>query len=264
MTYSDDFERKDLGRYDLKVKCMDDIYLFELNYGTYSNSYCNVSKDDKVFVNFGIDNNLGEDELSKRKEDMINEILKPMFGIEKAKRIVEVGILYIKLAYKKAEKFIIDNDLFVSNEEYLEKKELNSKDYEFRTVYDEGVGTISFYVKSKLFDDEFGIIIYQDASFYPVISTKHISENLTEEAQKQRLNAIKEFVYEVLNVKINFGTTIGKNNEIVPIRIKKLLKKATTYAKENGSIEYTDENGDIFTYKESSSDVVSLPKIGKI
>lgn len=251
-----------LKRYDVSVDFIDDGYLFILDYGTYNSSTCSVLEDNTVFVDYGNYTITDNDELLRRKEDIMNEILVPLFGKE-VKRLIETGIGNIPLAFKKAEEYIINNDMFVSNEiEQMRVKNESSlsNDYEYRTVYDEGLETVSFYIKSKLFDDEFGIIIYSDGSFYPVISARHLNKNLTEMAKKQRLEAIKKFIYDILKVKINFGTTDGVHD----IRIKDLLEKAIEYARENGNIESTDEKGDIYTYKEVPSEVVSMHNIGKI
>lgn len=252
-------EEYPLKRYDVGVEYVDNGYLFTLDYGTSTLSSCSVMKDGTVFVDYGITTTLDNEELSQRKEDITKEILEPMFG-EKAKELVENGVGKISSAFEKAEEYVINNDKFVSYEleQELKKRKKHNKDYEYRTVYDEGLETVSFYIKSKLFDDEIGIIIYSDGSFTPVVSTGHI--NLTDELKKQRLDAIKKFIYKILKVKINFGTVGGAHG----LKIDELSKKAIEYAKENGTIEYTDDKDDIYLYQERPADTTSLNGIGSV
>ena len=63
--------------------------------------------------------------------------------------------------------------------------------YKYRSVYNETFDTISYYVKAKVFDDEFGIIIYNDDSYLPVISTKHLTKSLEDSDKNKRLKEIK-------------------------------------------------------------------------
>lgn len=250
----DGAEEYPIERYEVRADYVDNSYLFTLDYGTSISSSCCISEDGTIIVNCGELNIVDKNELVQRKADIIREILEPMFG-EDAESLVENGIGKDSSAFKKAEEYVINNDKFVS---YKSKSKEKDKHYEYRTVYDEGLESVSFYIKSKLFNDEVGIIIYSDDSFLPIISTAHI--NLVDEFKKQRLDAIKEFIYEVLKVKINFGTLDG----IHGLRIKDLSKKAINYAKKKGTIEYTDDVGDIYLYKERPSDITSLNGIGSI
>lgn len=246
-------------RYEINAEYVDNRYLFTLDYGTSTPSSCSVLNDGTVFIDFGESAIFDKRELLKRKKDITKEILEPMFGND-AVKLVEKMEDKIPSAFEKAEKYVIDNDMFVSCEleQELRKEKEYNEDYEYKTVYDESFGTVSFYIKSKLFDDEIGIIIYSDGSFTPVISTRHI--NLTDEFKNQRLNAIKKFISITLKVNINFGTV----DEFRSLRIDDLSKRAIEFAKEKVAIVYTDDKDTQCLYKESQPDITSLNGIGSV
>ena len=244
-------------RYDLIVDLVDNSYSFTLDYGTSSSSVCSISEDDTVFIDYGSISLSDENEINHRKEELIIELLEPMFG-SKADMIIKEEMLKVPSAFKKAEEYVINNDLFVSNNFNLDDEFSLNKTYQYKPVYDEGLETVSFYVKSNLFDDEIGIIIYSDDTFMPVISTKHIK--LTSLAENQRLEMLKKFIYDILKVRINFGTVDGVHN----LKIKNISSKAIKHAVKNGSIEYTDDNGDRYVYKERPSEVISINGMGSV
>lgn len=223
------------------VSLINGSYLFELDYGLESNPSLVVSPED--FVSVFLEEYIYDKDYEKRKEDILKEILIPMFG-EDAKELVENGEAEIPSAFLKAEEYVINNDKFVSYQlegKLRKEKTRNSKNYEYKMVYDETLGAVSFYIKSKLFDDEIGIIIYSDGSFTPVVSTSHI--NITEEFKNLRLAAIKKFISIVLKVNINFGTVDG----IHPLRIADLSKRAIEFAKKKTDIEYEDRESQLTT-----------------
>lgn len=231
-------------------------YDFILDYGLYNNPYCFIKEDGEVFIDL-ISYSFNKEEQKQMYQDMLDELLIPIFG-KKAKEIMNLKSQNISSAFSKAEEFIINYDIFVqydSDEIEHDTNYLNDGNYSYRSVYDEGIQNVTFYIKSKLFDDEMGIFIYSDGSFYPEVSVRRI--NLVDEAKTMRLKVIKEFIYNVLKVKINFGTI----DRIHTLRIPLLYKKAQKYAKNKGSIEYTDENGDIYSYREVEPEEIKLNNI---
>ncbi len=79
----------------------------------------------------------------------------------------------------------------------------------------------------------------EDGTFDPVYNTSDI----TGESKRDREKNIKEFIKSVL----------GKKIKIVGIN-----EKAATFTKENGTVEYTDEKSDKFTYKDADSSIMNL------
>lgn len=233
-------------KYDLTVDIIENDYVFMLDYGTQDSSICTISEDDVVAINYGRSYLIEENEMKFRKEDLINEVLNPLFGNE-SEMIINEEVIKVPFAFKKVKEYVINNNLSVSNDYNLDDEFNLNRTYQYRSVYDEGLDSVSFYVKSNLFDDEIGIIIYSDDTFTPVISTKHI--NLTSLAKNQRLEMLKKFIYELLSVKISFGTVDG----IHGLRVKNISSKAIKQAKMNATIEYTDDNGDIYVYKDTTT-----------
>lgn len=129
-----------------------------------------------------------------------------------------------------------------------------NEDYIFRSVFNETFETVTFYIKSKRFDDEFGIIIYPNGSFYPIISVAHLYNS---DADKRK-EAIEKFIVS------NLGVSININDDSLFIEVEGLYEKAKCFSKENSLVEYTDENGDIYLYKDGQSGVTTIKGIGKI
>ena len=97
---------------------------------------------------------------------------------------------------------------------------------------------VAFYIGSKLYDDKFGIVINSDGTFYPIISTNNC--DYTDEAKQARIEFIKEFVYDILKIRINFGTVDGVNK----LRIPELYNRALDYVSSpysfNSNVTYID------------------------
>lgn len=246
-----------VAKYNNKLKSYD----FVLDYGLINNPSCTIKENGDVIINYDI-LNFSKEEQEQFKNELLSEILIPIFD-QDAKEIMESGFQKVPSAFSKAEEFIINYDLFVEQDFDFssisyDKSFLENRNYSYRSVYDEGTQTVTFYIKSKLFDGEVGIFIYPDGSFYPEISVKNI--NLTDDAKEERLKFIKIFVYNVLKVKINFGTIDG----IHPLQIPTLYKRAQRYAKKRGTIQYTDEKGDVYPYRETEPEIVEMNNIGNI
>ena len=234
--------------FELKVFYDDNTksYKFELDYGEADFAYCTVDEKNNVFIYFG---NVPDEVYNKRKKDMLECFLSEIF---KEKSLIMIENVYENepFSYEKVKKFIFDNNICVGQfDEQSDYQETFNQVEEYQSicVYDEGLQTVDFYIKSKIFDDEMGIKINSDGSFIPIISTKHII--LTKEAVRLREDMIKKYVYNVLKIRINFGTVDG----IKGLKILELYKRAVSYALENGIINYTDNDGNLYVYKDRAS-----------
>ena len=118
----------------------------------------------------------------------------------------------------------ISEGAYYKAKEYIESNNIDeelSDNYTLSCDYSDDL--VSFYVRSKFYDDSFGITICKDGTFFPIISTDNI--NYTKEAKEARLSFIKEFIYDVLRIKINFGTIDGVNK----LKIPELYNRALDY-----------------------------------
>lgn len=231
---------------------IDKKYKFEIDYGKLKNPICTISYKDEVYVDmsyFFI--NYNDKQYEQIRQDMFNKILSPMFGEKEARKLIETSTMVkqIPSAFLNAEQFIINNDLFVKtcSEETKDFEFMSDEGYSYESRYDEGTGMVTFYINSKLIPERFGIFIHEDGSFTPIESFGHMLEPY---AKKERQEAIKTFIEELFNIKINFGTIDG----IHSLQIPKLYEKAKEYAKKNGSVTYTEENGDSRVYKDKDKD----------
>ncbi len=231
-----------MKKYDINISYMDDSYLFRLDYGTQSEVTFIVSSDDSCFINYGT---YDKEEEEKRKSDLLKEFLVPILGKKKALMKKDDCYFISDGSFKSARNFINKGKNKISEIE----KEDNTKDkdiYNYRSVYNETFDTISYYVKAKVFDDEFGIIIYNDDSYLPVISTKHLTKSLEDSDKNKRLKEIKNFVNSLLNLDVNFD--LNKNG--ASGKLDGLYSAAINNSKKNSRVEFTDDSGDIYTYKD--------------
>lgn len=241
---------------------IDKKYKFEIDYGKLKNPICTISSKDEVYVDMScFFTNYNDEQYEQIKQDMFNQILNPMFGENEAKKLIETSTMIKRIpsAFKKAEQFIINNDLFVKtgSEETKNVEFTKEEGYSYESRYDEGTGMVTFYINSKLIPERFGIFIHEDGSFTPIESFEHILEPY---AKKERQEAIKTFIKELFNIKINFGTIDG----IHSLQIPKLYEKAKEYAMENGSVTYTEENGDSHVYKDKDAELIELKLPGNV
>lgn len=239
-----------MKRYDIDVQYTDKSFVFNLDYGTQRNTCFIVSEDDNCYIEYGIYEN--DPEINIRKKDLKKELLIPILGEENCLLNKDSLLFEVKDSYKKAKEFINNSNLKLEEGNTMDDNDL---DFVYRTVYNEAFNTISYYIKSDSFDDEYGIIVYNDDDVLPVISTKYLTGTLTKESKIKRIDAIKEFIFIILNKKVTFH----KKGNIMIGKCDGIFNEAISNNKKTSEIEFTNDLGDTFTYSEGKKS--SIPRI---
>lgn len=237
--------------FDLEVSFIKDnnnYYEFYLDYGTNSSAIFNVSENNEVYVDLGNITYPDWDLIEKkRKDDLLKYFFKEIFG-NSAEKIIDLALVSnVKDAFLNTQKFIEKNNIKVSYKEYDDFSKTDNY-YELVTFYDEEMKIVNFYIKNETLDDEVGLKVYWDGTYYPIISTKHLK--ISNDDRKKREKLIKDFVYQVLKVNIKFEYKDGYTS----LRIPELINRAISYAKKNGTVTYNDDKDDIYEYKNGKVD----------
>lgn len=188
------------NKYKLRASYVPDSgYQFELDEGTMDGLNFSIDEDDNLTLYYGDSTYPDYEENKKRRLTVIyNNFFKnllPDISIEELER----ETLHIDGLFEMVENYIIDRDMYVG----IDKLDILLEENSYRICYDKDTGKISYYIKDYRIKDETGIIILPDGTFFPCLSTRFT--NLDEKQKDLRKQIIKEFIYDKLKVKINFG-----------------------------------------------------------
>lgn len=188
------------NKYKLRASYVPNFgYQFELDEGTMDGLNFGIDEDDNLTLHYGDSTYPDYEENKKRRLTVIyNNFFKnllPDISIEELER----ETLHIDGLFEMVENYIIDRDMYVG----IDKFDILLEENPYRTFYDEDTGKISYYIKDYRIKDETGIVILPDGTFFTCLSTKFT--NLDEKQKDLRKQIIKEFIYDELKVKIDFG-----------------------------------------------------------
>lgn len=206
------------NKIDMSIEYNPDFgYIIDFDEGISDKFNCYINERDIVSMNFGNTTYRDYDETKQRRKQIIEKMLFNELLGEEASHLLEIGEFHFDGIFKRFEKYIIDNDIFVSRD-YIEE-ELFSKNKEYQISFDKQNEIVTIIINDKRIRDIFGISINKDNSFD--LYTKRSKEELTRGQIEFLQNTVKDFVKRKLNLIINFGRDLNG-----PIKIKGLYDSA--------------------------------------
>lgn len=186
-------------------------YIIDFDEGISDKFNCYINEKDIVNINYGNITYSDYAGTKQRRKQIIKKMVFDEILGKDADTLLENGEFYFQGVFKGFEKYIINNDIFVSRD-YIEEA-LFSKNKEYDITFDEKNEVVTIIINDKRVRDVFGISINKDNSF-ELYTVKHKDE-LTKQQIEFLQNTVKEFIKRKLNLAINFGRNLNG-----PIKIR--------------------------------------------
>ena len=206
-----------MKRYDVILEKNDDNYLFELDYGTEYKVFCDINKNNEVYISLG-------KSYDNVKKDIENEIILPIFGLI-PNGIYNPDSVFIDKAYKKAEEFYIKKTKELDEKEHdvVIKENSNMKVWKYTSFVNKEANTVSYY----LHEDDVAILINNDGTFLPIIGINNHAITKQEEYEKQQV--LLQFIEDKLDVIISLKDKNKKNKMLIDNALEDSLNSEVKY-----------------------------------